>query len=711
MLLRRLFLIFCTLLIVLSTKSVIAQDSEDSNEDTTQFMGSLDTVVVTADRSEQTLREVTQSMDVVSGDEMRDSGATNVVDYLKKYGFQVTSASTPNYGDETITIRGLATSQFGNDVNADILILVDGRRAGSDSISFQSLNMIERVEIIRGPGSVQYGAAAMGGVINFITRKGTDDLKVYAETGIGSDDYYKAAASITGKANKFRFAIGSSYTTGGDYTDGHGERHIYTGFDFKLNNVANFTYDINDDHRLNLGILYVKQKMMGAGQGTSYTSWQNKDMKSIDLVYEGASVLGDKNWLLRYYHGETGYNFPRDSTKGRNAAHTDQGLFQSSSTLNNFQGAQGNFNWNHSILSLSTGIDWLRYKFTQEQAFNSAASTNPATQGPPTHGKGITDVYGIFLIAKLHLLENRNLILSTGWRYDIYKMHVDNSTEAIRTQAARRNVVNKDFKKILPSFGIAYSPVDFLKLRASYGKAFKLPSQRNLGGNYMMGSTPYYGDMNIEPEQSESWDVGFDLSWQNIIDISSSYFSTFYDNYISSVTVQAGAIGPDGLPYPARGMQYVNFRQVHIHGIEFDTRMNIGRYLDLDFDLTPYFSFTHLFNLKNKEGRYLYNVAKNNGSAGIDLHSSDWGLNFSLGATYFGKMLATTWSSQGAPVRKGGVVVYDASITKTLYNIDDVNSLKIKVAVNNITDKYYDSSNNDIMAGRTFYVGLVYERD
>jgi vitamin B12 transporter len=710
MLLKKALPVVFILLFTVFTANLMAQDGDlyaQNESSAVGSFGSLDMVVVTADRSKETLRDVSQSMDIISGDELRDSGAINAVDYLKRLGFQVAQSRGPNYGDETIRIRGFSTSSSGNDVNTDILVLIDGRRAGSDSISFQSVNMVDRIEIIRGPGAVQYGAAAMGGVLNFITKRGTKDLKVRAEAGLGSDDNYKASVSVAGMSGKFEFSGGSSYSTGGDYSDGHGIVNPYSAFDYKINNVANFGYNIDDYNHINLTGFYTLQKDMGGGRSNYYIQWQDMTNYSFDLSYEGSTASGDKSWLARYFRGYSQQVLAREPN---NPAIRPGGVFDASETENTFNGAQAHVRWEPSILSFIAGVDWLNYHFIQSQLYHSNVSSPPApaATGDSTH----VDI-GTFLMAKAYLLENRNLVLSAGMRYDIYNLDVDNVMQSSPIFPELKTSAEKKYTNFIPSFGIAYSPLEFLKVRSNYSQAFKLPTPRHLAGNFYMGATPYYGDINIEPEEAVTWDVGFDLAWDRTVEVSMSYFSSVYSNYITSYTVAAGSLRPDGVStYPERGSQYYNTPEAKISGLELDSRYNVGRYFDWEVDLTPYFNFTYLYRYKNEAGKYLPGIAKKSASFGFDLYYDDIDLKFSLAGSYYGKItVATSLTSQSAPTRKAGATVWDASIMKSLYDFNDSNSLKVKVTVNNLFNKYYDTSNGDYMPGRTFYIGLVYEKD
>lgn len=123
----------------------------------------MDTVVVTAKRTEEPLRDVSQNITVFTRKDIEQSGAVSVTDLLKKVGIQVYHDGGAGYGNEGVVIRGGRSSMHGFDIAGDILVLVDGHRTGSDFLGNIGLENTERIEVIRGPGAVQYGAAAMGG--------------------------------------------------------------------------------------------------------------------------------------------------------------------------------------------------------------------------------------------------------------------------------------------------------------------------------------------------------------------------------------------------------------------------------------------------------------------------------------------------------------------------------------------------------------------
>jgi iron complex outermembrane receptor protein len=156
----------------------------------------LNVTVTSAGQKEQKLSDVAAAMTVLNSDDIRRSGATNIPDLLRYVpGVEVGQA---NNSDVSVTIRG-----FGGVYASKLLVLVDGRSIydptfGGVDWQFQRMMMedIDRVEVIRGPGATVWGANAVNGVINIITKDAKDTQgglisTVYGskEQGIGSFRY------------------------------------------------------------------------------------------------------------------------------------------------------------------------------------------------------------------------------------------------------------------------------------------------------------------------------------------------------------------------------------------------------------------------------------------------------------------------------------------------------------------------------------------
>jgi vitamin B12 transporter len=506
--------------------------------------------------------------------------------------------------------------------------------------------------------------------------------------------------------DRFRFAVGTSNSKQDKYKDGHGNINHSSNYKLKNTNTANLGYDIDENNRLNLTAHYSVLRDAPFQSSSSYRSFYDKDLSSYDLQYEGGNSKKDMSWFLRFYVGTTGYESKRDPSRAVPNPMAGP-VYVASENRNDFQGAQAQYRYDPGNFSLTFGVDWLLYKFDQIQY--QTWMTPTIMMNPYLNQNSDINNYGVFFIGKAYLLEDKNLIITAGARYDTYDIGIDVLRESFRNIPKYVGSKSRDLENFLPSLGIAYNPLEWLKLRANYAKAFKVPTPRELVGNFFMGPYFYFGNTNLDPESSETFDVGFDLAWESTLNVSASYYNTNYDNFIAARPVANGQISPDGFLYYLNSYQYYNVKQAKISGIELNTRFNIGRYFGWDFDLTPFFNYNHLFNLKTNAGTYLPEISKSNIGSGVDFYSADWDLSFSIGVTYMGKVLVETFREQRPTGRTGGVSVFDLSLTKGLIDFAGGNSLKLKITATNLSDKYYSTFGTYYMPGRSFYAGLIYD--
>jgi outer membrane cobalamin receptor len=157
----------------------------------------MDEVVVTATKTEETRREIVNSVVVKDRYDIEETPASSLGEVLanepgldwRTYG---------NYGGaaETIKIRGMGAD--------GTLVAVDGVVINSPSLGTADvgqipLNSIERVEVVKGPGSLLYGSGAMGGTVNIITKAPKrDTFAAKVEAGYGTEDTYHLAAENGG---------------------------------------------------------------------------------------------------------------------------------------------------------------------------------------------------------------------------------------------------------------------------------------------------------------------------------------------------------------------------------------------------------------------------------------------------------------------------------------------------------------------------------
>lgn len=304
------------------------------------------------------------SVRVIDREKIEASAASSLVDVLRgEAGMQVRDV----IGDgsrATFSLRG-----FGENAVNNTLILVDGRRlnqpalAGAD-LSSVPLSNIERIEIIRGAGSVLYGDQAVGGVINIITRQ-PKASEAYIETSRGSHDLeafrghlsqalgggfstFLSGESRTG--DNYRDHNNASYSNAFarlryDHDSGHAlyeyqavdDELLYPGsisksqrrvdrkqstssdwFDSKtqLHRIA-LQQQLHDNLNANLDYSHSDQDGVGSSWGSRYR--QATRVESISPRFSGHldSVLGRSEWLLGHDHINNDYENTLTSTEFR----------------------------------------------------------------------------------------------------------------------------------------------------------------------------------------------------------------------------------------------------------------------------------------------------------------------------------------------------------------------------------------------------------
>ncbi len=229
--LRSLFVrgLLCALMISVAVRCR-AQQNPDLAEMTLEDL--LNVQVVTASKKEQPLARTAAAVYVITAEEIARSGLTSIREVLRLApGVQVAAIDSSTWA---ISIRGF-NSEFSN----KLLVLVDGRTVYSPSFSgvFWNvedipINEIERIEVVRGPGAAVWGANAVNGVINIITKKAGDTQGGLLTLGGGSYELASGGLRYGWKQGAAAFRISTHYVDLGPLATPNGESN-HDGWDLQ----------------------------------------------------------------------------------------------------------------------------------------------------------------------------------------------------------------------------------------------------------------------------------------------------------------------------------------------------------------------------------------------------------------------------------------------------------------------------------------------
>ncbi|MCA3000062.1 MAG: TonB-dependent receptor [Rhodocyclaceae bacterium] len=180
-----------------------------------QLPVSADNVVITATRTAKSINDVLSQVSVITRLDIDETGALTLVDLLqRRANLDIRSTGGPGQ-TSSIFVRGSNATHT--------LVLIDGQRiasstSGAAALENIPLDLIERIEIVRGPMSSLYGSEAIGGVIQIFTRKDNNhaadkNTKVTANFGLGSFSARHAQAGIEGNLGETRVLLTASRRT------------------------------------------------------------------------------------------------------------------------------------------------------------------------------------------------------------------------------------------------------------------------------------------------------------------------------------------------------------------------------------------------------------------------------------------------------------------------------------------------------------------
>ncbi|MHC1728659.1 MAG: TonB-dependent receptor plug domain-containing protein [Syntrophobacteraceae bacterium] len=662
------------------THGIITHGQDNQKHDETT-RSKLDEVVVTATRLPTPSKELPVPTQVISKKEIAESRADDLSqllieklpEHFQKYPGALTS----------ISIRGFRSDTTGTDIKGRVLVLIDGHRAGTGNIAVIPLENVERIEIVRGPGSVVYGSAAMGGVVNIITRRGKGKPSGKAGTEYGSWDYAKGYAGLS--SGLFDDRIGVSFTgrtiRQGSYDRGNGEKVPNTGYNDEAYSASLFAAP-HPDHTLFAAGHFFRAWDVGSPEAT-YAQPSLDTTKDIlrgygSIDYDGSFPEREMNWRLSYFK-------VFDQSRWNDAS-ADYG-YSSSTTETRTQGTQTQFSLpTFSIGRLLLGFDWV--------GTDVGNSTQPAgfNWTPDSH----YDNYAFFAEDTLHW---NDLTLLAGIRYDLFH------EEILSTPGL--DVLSKSQEFQHPSWrtGLTYNFLDWLRGRAAVGTAFRAPTADELAGRFQMGSfSKIIGNPDLEPESGITYEAGLDFD-RGGLSGGLGFFYTQYDNKISGgfpACVDGDCSWTTSRNVEGAVLGAFEGSLAYRKSLEFGhTTVNVRPFLNFVYYTTREIkdeSFASILGSDTVPYVPMYDL-----TAGINISAGKLNLLFS--GFYLGpeKQQNFNWLS---PTYGKAIDTGDFAVLFAKLSYRPVKYLECFLAADNLTDRDYSLVDGYPMPGRTIRAGV-----
>lgn len=429
---------------------------------------SLDTLVVTATRSEEKIKDVPARISVINQNAIEKNPALNLSDLIQQDPSVYVKQSGGMGQISEIGLRGTKA--------VHTLVLKDGARLNSQNElgplypAFLDTSDVQQIEILKGPASVQYGSDAIGGVVQLISKK---PVKSGAElTGIyGENNTYKTIAKADLVTDQGFYA-----QVGGQRLESDGTR-IFESQD----KSENASYD---QKGYNAKVGYFQENQVDASASIS----ENKGTSIFSNDY--ITNTAPRNFVNRVINAKVDYNILQNLILGAHFANVqDKQDVPSYFTQYNTENNQSDLN--------------LKWKFTPNQNILVGATYNDANY-------------------KTSSIKNQDQsVNSTGY----YLQH-QFKNELFDTQVGLRVEDNELFGSHTVGQGaIRYHFLPNASVYANIGSAFRAPTLNEL-------YSQWGGNENLEPEESISYELGFDYAITDNLATSFSVYRTNVDNLI-----------------------------------------------------------------------------------------------------------------------------------------------------------------------------------
>ncbi|MDI1308868.1 MAG: TonB-dependent siderophore receptor [Methylotenera sp.] len=459
----------------------------------------------TAAKIEAPLRDIPQTVNVITQAIIQDQGAQSLQDALRNVpgiGF-----SNGDGQRDQVNIRGFSaiSDQF-----------VDGFR--DDALYFRDLSNVEEIEVLKGPAAVLYGRGSSGGIINRITKKPLDKAIGSLTATVGSYDFYRVEADVNqplGDAAAFRI-IGAKQDSHGFREEDFVKREfIAPSLSLNLSDATKLTFQLEhlDDKRLNdFGVPAINGRPVSVSRKTYYGSSNGeKDDYVQSRMTAGTAVLEhgfNDDVKIRNAFRAYEYDLDRNNTVAvRVLPSANSQVTRRYSTVQRQE--DGYFNQTDlTIKAKGLGLDHsllfgveIGRQIKDNQNGNFANPGNVSLYDPvlprsqrtgfaaTADTSGISETKGFYAQDLVTLSKNWKALI--GARYDIFDQEAKNRLN--NTKLSRVD------KEISPRAGLVYQPNDFVSLYGSYTKSFQ-PSQENF--------TLAANNAEIAPEETTNYEVG-----------------------------------------------------------------------------------------------------------------------------------------------------------------------------------------------------------
>ncbi|HHJ4328429.1 TPA: TonB-dependent receptor, partial [Klebsiella pneumoniae] len=463
----------------------------------------LDSALISAPRLDESLKDSTATVQIISREQIERSPARSLTDLLASHAVGFLSEWAP--GQTSLNIRGGATDGQGRDFRSQVTVLLNGRRAGTANLSKLSPSQVARIEVIRGPASVIYGSQAIGGVVNIITRSGQNSEGNALSLQTGAWGLGQGSLYGSGRSDSHSYYLGVDAGRRGDYASADGTQHN-TAWK-RHGGLLSLSFGQPDEQRVELSLRSDGIYDAGfRGSQWDYNNYDNRYNQSLDIHWS-ARPRDWLNWSAQAYAlrdvDDLHWGSERQSNGNPGFAkdHIERTL-----------DAYGLKMMPQLLLGSQTdlllGLDLEKSRLRNDR-WRIAMNGSTSSQVAP-YDINSDDLNAALYAELIQRAFDDRLTLRGGARYSYGRFRTV-STQHMPLLDSR----SRSFDEVTYSLGAAYQLTPQWKVRAGVATGFRAPLAGELAADFTTTSgTQTLGNANLKAETSEQFELGLTLSQQ-----------------------------------------------------------------------------------------------------------------------------------------------------------------------------------------------------
>lgn len=668
----------------------------------------LDEIVVSATRSENRISEIPGRISLITPEKLSFIASQTTDEVLALLpGVQVSRSFGLFSHKSSVTMRGLS----GNE-QARTLVLIDGipvNKADGGSVNWNLISTgdVERIEVVKGPGSALYGGNAMGGVINVINRRPSKSLEGFVNIDYGTYNTQGIKTRIAGRLGSnsskyFYWSTNANYRKSDGYITQSkpdrlalGDNIIKSCFDEKAINLK-AGFENRSKIKAEIDLTYYDD-MRGTGEKYYQPLGNTTDHDTYQLRSSVSGSMGKLGWNVSLFYFNENYKRVSEWEK-------DDYTWYDVLSVRSDYGLMSSFNTNIRNHTLIFGYD-LRMGEVD-------ASDIYYTSTDKVDNRGKMDFYGVYFQDEISTFNNKVKIL-LGLRYDFsrfydgaFVINSPSSETVFMDQYQFSGLDDVEWGALSPRVSIQYKPNDDLRFYTSYSRGFRPSVLDDLCRSGRVRGGFKVANPNLKPEYLDNVEVGADYRPIDWLKLSSSLFyskGTDFLYYVS--TGDSIDMGFGDRPIMIRS----NISDVRIYGLEFDFTASPIRYLNFfgnyAYSIPKISEYTPLYSNDPTDltGKLLTDVPNHSFAFGA-FYNDPRIINVGLTCKYVGEMFINDQNVLDDIV---GSDVYPSAFTLDFrVSRELMNHLNLSVSIQNIFDKQIYDSKGAVGPGRFIIIGV-----